>query len=99
MPLTSAPTAVTIPVRQGAAAIAEAGKTGPERISASSLTGWTTRCSSSGSMETSTCCGSTPILTRYSEPPGLDDPLEKLSRARLSRVAEDLIGRALLQDH
>src|SRR5438093_9651458 len=99
MPVTSAPTAVTIPVRQGAAATADAGSTSPERISDSSLTGWTTRCSSRGSIETSTCCGSTPMLTPYSEAAGLDDALQELARPGLLRSAEDLLGRPLLQDH
>ena len=40
MPLASAPTAVTIPIRQGASA--EAGRIRPVRVSASSSVGWTT---------------------------------------------------------
>ena len=49
-----APTAVTIPVRQGAASAADAGRMSPARVSASSETGCTTTNSSSGSSETST---------------------------------------------
>src|SRR5919197_2816621 len=99
MPGTSAPTAVTIPVRHGAEATAEAGKTSPERISASSLTGWTTRCSSSGSIDTSTCWGPTLMLKRYLETPRLNDALQELAGSGLSRRGEDVLGRTLFQDH
>src|SRR6476659_7729031 len=64
-PVTSAPTAVTIPVRHATAAVAEAGRISPERVSVSSETGWMTTNSSSGSSVTSMLRDSSITLTRY----------------------------------
>ena len=62
IPFASAPTAVTMPVRQATVA-AEAGRIRPARVSVSSLVGWITTNSSSGSSETSMCADSSIIGT------------------------------------
>src|SRR6187402_2967488 len=101
MPVTSAPIAVTIPVRQAAAAAAEAGRMRPARVSVSSLVGWMTRYSSSGSSETSRRCGSCTMCKRYPgdlHPSRGHDPLEELLRPLLARRAEDGLRRPLLED-
>src|SRR5262245_45666018 len=89
-----------MPVRHGAASVAEAGRMRPARVSDSSETGWTTANSSSGSSETSTLRDSsiTRLTVRRLEASGLDDPLEELLRPRLARRAEDLLGRPFLED-
>src|SRR6476659_9446821 len=89
-----------MPVRQGAASVADAGRMSPARVSVSSATGWMTTNSSSGSSETSTLLDSsiTGLRVRL-EPTGFDDSLEELLRARLARRAEDLGRRAFLEDH
>src|SRR5262245_39010504 len=89
-----------MPVRHGAASVAEAGRMRPARVSDSSETGWTTTNSSSGSSETSTLRDSsiTALTVRRLQSSGLDDALEELLRPRLARRAEDLIGRPLLED-
>jgi hypothetical protein len=53
IPFGSEPTAVTIPVRTATVLSADAGRIRPARVSVSSLTGWMTRYSSSGSSEES----------------------------------------------
>src|SRR5688500_13198316 len=71
----------------------------PARVSDSSETGCTTTNSSSGSSETSTLRDSSITRLRVRlEPPCLDDPLQKLLRSRLTRRAEDLRRRSLLED-
>src|SRR6476659_10712397 len=88
-----------MPVRQGAASVADAGRMSPARVSVSSATGWMTTNSSSGSSETSTLLDSSIMGLRVRlETTGFDDSLEELLRPRLARRAEDLGGRALLED-
>src|SRR5262245_3849044 len=72
----------------------------PARVSDSSEIGCTTTNSSSGSSETSTLRDSSIMALRVRglEASGLDDALKELLRPRLTRSAEDLFGRPLLED-
>ena len=56
IPFGSEPTAVTIPVLIAIVESAEAGRIKPARVSVSSLTGWITMYSSSGSRDESMLC-------------------------------------------
>src|SRR5262249_15899077 len=89
MPPASLPTAVTTPVRQSVSA--DAGMIRPRFVSDSSSDGWMTTKSSSGSRVRS--------IRGKLQPAGFDDPLKELLCPRLARLGEDLLRRALLEDH
>src|SRR5712691_11827239 len=98
MPMTSEPIAVTIPVRTATEAAADAGRISPARVSVSSFDGWSTRYSSSGSSEMSMCFSRSSMIERYSQAPGVDDPLQELLRPLLAGRREELLGRTLLEN-
>src|SRR5215470_4083719 len=90
--------AVTMPVRTATDAAADAGRIRPARVSVSSFDGCSTRYSSSGSSEMSMCFSRSSMVERYSQPPGIDDPLQELLCPLLAGLREDLTGSPFLEN-